>query len=289
VARIRQLKPEFWTDDKVAGLSRDARLLFLGLWTEADDDGRLVDSTKLLAGSLFPFDDDVTPKRLGTWLEEIISQGLVRRYTRGAASYLYIVNFKRHQKIAHPRRSSLPPPDDDPRDAGGTREDRQQPASDPPATRARDLGIKGSRGQGVEGVGVPDEDRSSSSNTGVGDDPAEEEDHSQSWNSLLVARLVARRRHDKRDEPIPEGYRRDSWLKTTAEDVQAKHSPEILDHLAAGHPIEAVVDLLEPPEQAPAAPASPYPAYVPPADPGSEPADAGNGLAMVRSALGGGA
>jgi hypothetical protein len=119
---------------------------------------------------------------------------------------------------------------------------------------------------------------------------AEEEDHDRGdWNGLLVARLVAKRRCAKLTNPPPEGFRRDAWLKTTAEDVLFRFRPAIAEHLAAGQPIETVVDLLEPPEPAPTAPASPYPAYVPPADPGPEPADAGNGLAMVRSALGGGA
>lgn len=192
MARIRQLKPEFWTDDKIAGLSRDSRLLFLGLLTEADDDGRLVDSPKLLAGSLFPFDDDVTTKKLTAWLEEIMRIGLVRRYVRGAASYLYVVNFKRHQKIAHPRRSSLPSPDDDTPNAGGTRADFTQPADETPAERAPDLGVKGSRGQGVKGVGVKGSSSSSVVNHHVGLRPVPDDDEISPISTTLA--LMADRR-----------------------------------------------------------------------------------------------
>ena len=30
--RIRTIKPEFWTDEKIIELSLPARLLFIGLW-----------------------------------------------------------------------------------------------------------------------------------------------------------------------------------------------------------------------------------------------------------------
>lgn len=39
--RIRQVKPEFYLDDELAQCSRDARLLFPGLWILADRAGRL--------------------------------------------------------------------------------------------------------------------------------------------------------------------------------------------------------------------------------------------------------
>jgi len=39
--RIRQIKPEFYLDDELAQCSRDARLLFPGLWILADRAGRL--------------------------------------------------------------------------------------------------------------------------------------------------------------------------------------------------------------------------------------------------------
>ena len=38
--RIRTIKPDFWTDAKVSKLTYLARLLFIGLWNVADDEGR---------------------------------------------------------------------------------------------------------------------------------------------------------------------------------------------------------------------------------------------------------
>ena len=42
MARIRTIKPEFFTSEDIVALSPLARLLFIALWCEADREGRLV-------------------------------------------------------------------------------------------------------------------------------------------------------------------------------------------------------------------------------------------------------
>jgi hypothetical protein len=44
MARIRTIKPEFWTDEKVVECSFEARLMFIGMFNFADDKGNLVRS-----------------------------------------------------------------------------------------------------------------------------------------------------------------------------------------------------------------------------------------------------
>jgi hypothetical protein len=60
--RIRTIKPEMWADEKVGQLSRDARLLFVGLITMADDEGRLRGCPAAILGHVFPYDDDALRK-----------------------------------------------------------------------------------------------------------------------------------------------------------------------------------------------------------------------------------
>src|SRR4051812_48325400 len=77
MARIRSVKPEFWTDEKVAELSRDARLTFLGLISAlADDDGRMKGNPRVVRGMIYPFDEDVTAADIEAHLEEIDQLGL---------------------------------------------------------------------------------------------------------------------------------------------------------------------------------------------------------------------
>lgn len=60
MARIRTIKPEFWTSQTLGSVSPRARLLFLALISTADDHGRGGAVPKVLARTLFPFDDDAT-------------------------------------------------------------------------------------------------------------------------------------------------------------------------------------------------------------------------------------
>lgn len=134
VARIRTIKPDFCTSSSAAKLSRDARLLFLLLLTDADDEGRLPGSLKRLAGCLYPDDEDVTPTKVRRWLNELERQGMVALYRVADVEYVWIVNFTKHQKISHPTPSRLPEPPEEFRNGSG----------EPPETFAPDLG-SGSR------------------------------------------------------------------------------------------------------------------------------------------------
>lgn len=108
MARIRTIKPDYWQHPKTASVTRDARLLFLGLLNEADDEGRMRYSAKRLAGVLFPFDDDVTPKLLDSWVRQLELVGLVDRYEVEDAFYLAVPGFTEHQRISHAKPSVLP-------------------------------------------------------------------------------------------------------------------------------------------------------------------------------------
>ncbi len=110
MARIRTVKPEFWGDPKIARCSRDARLLFLGLFNESDDEGRQLGSPRKIGGVVFPNDEDVTPARITKWLDELERERLVARYDVDGVSYLLILGFVKHQKVNRPSPSRLPCP-----------------------------------------------------------------------------------------------------------------------------------------------------------------------------------
>ncbi|MGA7311230.1 MAG: hypothetical protein WBX05_20000, partial [Pseudolabrys sp.] len=58
MGRIRTIKPEFPESERTGTLSRDARLLFLQLFTVVDDAGRARAHRAYLVGKLYPYDKD---------------------------------------------------------------------------------------------------------------------------------------------------------------------------------------------------------------------------------------
>lgn len=122
MARIRTVKPEFPQSESLGRVSRDARLLFIMLWTIADDFGKTRGSSRMLASLLFPYDDDAV-QLLPGWLAELERQHCVELYTVDGNSYLQIKNWSIHQKIDHPSKSKFPdPPKGKPEDLNETRE-----------------------------------------------------------------------------------------------------------------------------------------------------------------------
>jgi len=114
MSRIRSVKPNLFGSYSLKSVSIQARYLFIGLFTEADDDGRLLDSPKRIAGSLFPHDEAVTAAKVNNWLEELAkARGedgwpCIVRYSTAGGKYISIPAWKLHQKISHALPSVLP-------------------------------------------------------------------------------------------------------------------------------------------------------------------------------------
>jgi hypothetical protein len=106
--RIRTIKPEFPQSESLGGVSRDARLLFILLWTQADDAGRLRGAPRMLASILFPYDDDAK-EQIERWLGELAHAKCIRRYEVDGTQYIDIPKWLQHQKIDKPSPSKFPP------------------------------------------------------------------------------------------------------------------------------------------------------------------------------------
>ncbi len=122
MARIRSIKPEFFSSFTLAKLPLEARYLFIGLWTEADDYGRIVDSPKKIAGAVFPHDSKVSVPKVEAWLK-LLADGddpAIIRYSVGDANYIAVHKWEKHQKISHRGESRIaaPAPEDYPNGAG---------------------------------------------------------------------------------------------------------------------------------------------------------------------------
>jgi hypothetical protein len=107
MARIRTIKPEFPQSESMGRVSRDARLLFIQLWTLCDDSGRTRAASRMLASLLYPYDDDA-PGLIDGWLAELEREACVIRYQADGQNYLQVCKWLNHQKIDKPSASKIP-------------------------------------------------------------------------------------------------------------------------------------------------------------------------------------
>jgi hypothetical protein len=107
MARARNIKPGFCTNEDLAECSFEARLCFAMLPMIADREGRLEDRPKRIKGELFRFDSlDVEPL-----LAELEQHGFIVRYEVNGLDLIQIIAFAKHQNPHHREpESTLPPP-----------------------------------------------------------------------------------------------------------------------------------------------------------------------------------
>lgn len=93
MARARNIKPSFFTHDVLAEIEPLGRLLFIGLWTLADREGRLEDRPKRIKAELLPYDDCNADSMLAA-LEQ---NGFITRYESGGNRFIQVLKFTKHQ------------------------------------------------------------------------------------------------------------------------------------------------------------------------------------------------
>lgn len=109
MARARNIKPGFFTNDVLAECTPLARLLFAGLWLHADREGRLEDRPRKIKAEILPYDSCDADQLLG----ELQTHGFIVRYEHQGSRYIQVTNFGKHQN-PHVKESpsEIPAPDE---------------------------------------------------------------------------------------------------------------------------------------------------------------------------------
>jgi hypothetical protein len=143
MARIRSIKPEFFTSLTIADQPLSARLTFIGLWTYVDDNGVGLADPRLIRASVWPLEEapDIL-QRTREDLQSLHAARLVTLYEASGKALVAVSNWSEHQKVSHPRKPRYPRPEEvsqpsgtpsdqdscePPEDSGGAPEDLQSP------------------------------------------------------------------------------------------------------------------------------------------------------------------
>lgn len=107
MARARNIKPGFFTNEELAEVEPLGRILFAGLWTIADRDGRLGDRPKKIKVEILPYDQC----NVDEMLQDLADRGFILRYQINGDRYIQILAFAKHQNPhKNEKPSYLPPP-----------------------------------------------------------------------------------------------------------------------------------------------------------------------------------
>lgn len=156
MARIRTIKPEFWSSPGIETLEYRWRLLYIGLWQLADDFGRGSFNPREFLGFVFPADMSEDSGGIRRGCGELRRVFGVEFYSVGGRHFYAIPSWEKHQKTdRRTKASKYPAPEE------GVPFD---PVSDQPLSDVLDVSANipaGSAGDTAGSAGVP-------RNSGVG-------------------------------------------------------------------------------------------------------------------------
>ena len=110
MARKRMISPEIWESQNFSLLSDLGKLVFISLFSHADDEGRGRADTGYIKSMTFPYDDNRRVADVKNALSEIARRMSVQFYSVDGSDYYFMTSWERWQKIDRPTKSKLPPP-----------------------------------------------------------------------------------------------------------------------------------------------------------------------------------
>jgi hypothetical protein len=111
MARRRMIDPNFWQSEDVSKLTIRQRLPFIGLFSNADDEGKMRGNPAFVRSAIFPY-EDFTLGDIEQDLNKIESIGSIQQYEVEESKYIRLINWKKFQRVDKPQSSVIPEPNE---------------------------------------------------------------------------------------------------------------------------------------------------------------------------------
>lgn len=108
MARKRMIDPSIWINEDFGTLSSLAELVFIGLFSMADDEGRGKASPAYIKAVLFPYKDDLRIADIEKALQEVSRKMSVIFYSCDENIYYTLTSWDTFQTINKPTESKIP-------------------------------------------------------------------------------------------------------------------------------------------------------------------------------------
>lgn len=109
MARKRMISPSLWTSQDVGKLTIFERLLFIGMFSNADDEGKGIANPYLLRSMIFPY-DDISIAEIEKAKAHIGQLIQVQFYSIKDNEYYKFTGWQKWQKVDHAQASIIPEP-----------------------------------------------------------------------------------------------------------------------------------------------------------------------------------
>ncbi len=110
MARKRMISPEIWESQDFSGLSDVAKIVFISLFSHADDEGRGKADPTFVKNTTFPYDEGRRVADIKSALSEIARSMSVQFYSVNGIEYYFMKSWERWQKVEKPSKSKIPSP-----------------------------------------------------------------------------------------------------------------------------------------------------------------------------------
>ena len=111
MARKRMISPEIWDSENFSKLSILAKLVFIGMFSNADDEGRGKAKAECQKSKLFAYDESMRVADVESALDEVAENMSVTMYSHDGNEYYSFDNWKKWQKVDKPSPSNIIPYD----------------------------------------------------------------------------------------------------------------------------------------------------------------------------------
>lgn len=108
MARKRMISPEIWESRSFSRLSDFAKLIFIGLFSQADDEGYGNASPGYIRSKLFPNDEERRLTDIKNALSEIAHSMSINFYEVNGDKFYHLTHWSEWQKVDRPTKSRIP-------------------------------------------------------------------------------------------------------------------------------------------------------------------------------------
>ena len=108
MARKRMISPEIWQSEDFSKLSPLERLIFIGMFSHADDEGRGRAKAAYLKSIICPYDEGLRIADVEKSLDNIAANMSVVFYSHDDNEYYELTNWSLWQKVDKPQKSRIP-------------------------------------------------------------------------------------------------------------------------------------------------------------------------------------